>query len=252
MKLLNLNIGINIDNTKQVISLVKDQNPDFATFQEAINATEEGCYIKYHSKNELEKVFEHSAWAPLFIADSKQFEGKTKESFGGKIEQGSLLISQHEILREENQFYYNEYRYGYDITHFHETDWCRSLQNVIVNANAKQLQILNVHGIWNKGKVGNRFTHQQTDFILSKVREDIPCILVGDFNLIPESDDIKKISNRLDNLIVKEGIKSTRTKDKPQLVCDYIFVNHLVKVNSLEVLSSEISDHLPLLLDFEI
>lgn len=59
------------------------------------------------------------------------------------------------------------------------------------------------------------------------------------------------------NLIDKFNIKSTRPDfddglDKGNMVCDYVFVNDKVKVNNFIVSNSNVSDHLPLILDFNI
>ena len=39
---------------------------------------------------------------------------------------------------------------------------------------------------------------------------------------------------------------------KGRFVMDYIFVNDKIKVNNFEVFDTSISDHLPLILDFDI
>lgn len=59
------------------------------------------------------------------------------------------------------------------------------------------------------------------------------------------------------NLIAEFDIISTRPdfddgRDVGNNVVDYIFVNDKIKVKNFEVLDSKISDHLPLILDFEI
>ena len=64
------------------------------------------------------------------------------------------------------------------------------------------------------------------------------------------------MSKRMINLIEKYNIESTRPKfddglDKGNLVCDYIFVNNKVKVKNFRVIDTNISDHLPLILDFD-
>ena len=56
------------------------------------------------------------------------------------------------------------------------------------------------------------------------------------------------------NLIEKYNIESTRPKfddglDKGNLICDYIFVNNKVKVKNFRVINTNISDHLPLILE---
>ena len=36
------------------------------------------------------------------------------------------------------------------------------------------------------------------------------------------------------------------------MICDYVFVNNKIKVNDFRVVDSDISDHLPIILDFDI
>ena len=42
----------------------------------------------------------------------------------------------------------------------------------------------------------------QSDFILSKIRKDIPCIVVGDFNLLPNTKSIEMIDEKMINCTV--------------------------------------------------
>lgn len=259
MKLFNLNVGIKLDNNKEVIELVEKENADICTFQEAMNAVDDSCYEMFKSKNKLVEIneYKYNHFAPLFIASAITKNNEVVRDFGGKAEQGSLLLSKYIIKESYNEFYYNEYKYEYDATHFRELDWCRSIENVILEINGKLLQIINVHGIWNKDKAGDERTINQSNFILSKIRKDIPVIVVGDFNLLPDTESIKLLNNELTNLIDKYNIKSTRPNfddglDTGNIVCDYIFVNDLVKVNDFKVLNNLASDHLPIILDFDI
>ena len=50
MKLLNLNIGIKLDNTNLVIDLINKENSDICTFQETMNAIDDSCFTIYKSK----------------------------------------------------------------------------------------------------------------------------------------------------------------------------------------------------------
>lgn len=97
---------------------------------------------------------------------------------------------------------------------------------------------------------------------LEKVKE--PKILGGDFNLMPDTKSIRMIEETgLTNLIKSYGIKSTRNRiswdqfsEEPgftkQYFADYAFVSHEIKVTNFEVPYTEVSDHLPLILDFEV
>lgn len=259
MKLLDLNIGIKLNNNDEVIKLINTLNPDLCAFQEAMNGTEDSCFDMFKSMNKIIELknYPYNAFAPLFIANGITKNGSMVRDFGGQAEQGSLLISKYIIKEHKNQFYYNEYRYEYDATKFREEDWCRSIQNAIIEIDGKELQIINVHGIWNKDKLGDERTVMQSEFILNNIRNDIPVIVVGDFNLLPGTDSIKLLNNKLNNLMDKYDIKSTRPTfdgglDVGNLVCDYVFVNDKVIVNDFKVINSDISDHLPIILDFDI
>lgn len=108
MKLLNLNVGIKIDNLDQVEKLVKDENADICTFQEAMNGVDESCKDMFKVKNRLEKLYPYNGFAPLFIAEGVTKNGKMHFDFGGRAEQGSLLLSREKIKEHKNEFYYNE------------------------------------------------------------------------------------------------------------------------------------------------
>ena len=71
MKLLDLNIGIKLDNTKEVLDFIKSENADICTFQEAMNAVDDSCFDIFKSKNDIVKLeqYKYNEFAPLFIAD---------------------------------------------------------------------------------------------------------------------------------------------------------------------------------------
>lgn len=259
MRLYNLNIGIKLDNTSDVLENIKQFNADICTFQEAMMAKENSCFDMFKSANIIIKNanYKYNNFSPIYIAKGVEKDGVMVRAFGGLSEQGSLLISKFEINNAQNLFYYNNYKTYYDATYFKEQDWARSIQTCILNINGNPLQIINVHGIWTKDKLGDNRTIKQSQFILEHARKDIPCIIVGDFNLLPNSTSIKILNEQFNNLINLYNIKTTRPTfddglDKGNLVCDYIFVNNKVNVKDFKVVNSNISDHLPLILDFEI
>ena len=65
------------------------------------------------------------------------------------------------------------------------------------------------------------------------------------------------MNNKFRNLVKEKNITSTRPyihdgKEVGGNVVDYIFVNDKIKVNKFEVFKTNISDHYPLILDFDI
>ena len=259
MKLLNLNLGIKLDNSKDVIELIKEEQCDIVAFQEVMRKKDDSVYDIYDSSNVIKSNtnFKYSYFGPLWYARHHIKNNKVTRDFGGTTEQGNEILSKILITKADNVFYYKEYSEFLDTTNFIKEDHPRAFIDAILDIEGREVQIINIHGCWNKNKKDDDRTFLQMGKILSHIRYDIPSIVVGDFNLLPNAKSIEMISKKMINLIEKYNIKSTRPKfddglDKGNLVCDYIFVNDKVEVNDFKVIDTNISDHLPLILDFNI
>ncbi len=84
-----------------------------------------------------------------------------------------------------------------------------------------------------------------------------PTIITGDFNLFPDTESMRVFQNNFVSLVDTHNIQTTRPESNElsnlkRNVVDYIMVSKGITVNSFAVLDSNVSDHLPLVLDFEI
>lgn len=130
----------------------------------------------------------------------------------------------------------------------------RNLQWLECRTDGQEYSIMNLHGLWNgKGKTDNPERLSQS----SRIKEfmdtiKLPKVLCGDFNLKPDTESLKILEQDMDNLVKKFNITSTRTSyyPKEERFADYILVSPEISVNQFEVLKDEVSDHAPLLLDF--
>ncbi len=259
MKLLNINTCIKLDNVNNIVNLISNDEYNIVTLQEVMRKIDDTVFERYNKSNIIRSNtnYKYSFFGPLWIASHHEKSGVISKYFGGLAEQGNEVLSKYPIIQSENVFYYKNYANFTDTTNFRQEDHPRAFENIILDINNKKLQIINVHGIWNKDKMGDERTIKQSDAILSYVREDIPCIVAGDFNLLSDTESIQKMSKKMINLIEKYNIKTTRPVfddglDKGNLVCDYVFINKKVKVNDFKILNSDVSDHFPLVLDFDI
>lgn len=79
-----------------------------------------------------------------------------------------------------------------------------------------------------------------------------PCVLAGDFNLLPDSHSFAVFARLgLADLVTGRGFASTRTDlyEKAQRLADYLLVNDRVRVEAFDVPQAPIvSDHCPLVL----
>ncbi len=141
-----------------------------------------------------------------------------------------------------------------------------------VKLNLRDVQLINVHGIPLPGdKKDTEGRINQSKEILDFVSiGKTPTIIGGDFNLLPNTKSIKMFeSHGFKDLIKGFKIKTTRSNNAwkeskernkgngllffgRQNFADYVFVSPELKVNSFEVPNIEVSDHLPLILDFEV
>jgi endonuclease/exonuclease/phosphatase family metal-dependent hydrolase len=135
-------------------------------------------------------------------------------------------------------------------------DHARNIQYVKVENRSKPVTIINFHGLWNgKGKTDSEDRLIQSDRIvnfLKTLKNNV--VLCGDFNLLPETESIKKLEKfGLRNLITEYNIKSTRTSfyAKADKYADYCFVSKDIKVKDFKVLPDEVSDHAPLYIEIE-
>lgn len=85
-----------------------------------------------------------------------------------------------------------------------------------------------------------------------------PKILAGDFNLLPETKSIRMIEKaNMRNLVTEYKVPSTRTELYRKFIggpkfADYIFSSPEVQVKDFRVLPDVVSDHSPLLVDFNL
>lgn len=109
--------------------------------------------------------------------------------------------------------------------------------------------IVNFHGLWNgQGKYDTNERLLQSDNIVNFLKNiQHPYILCGDFNLLPNTQSLKKLEDLgLRNLIKEFGVVSTRSSHykKPNKFADYMLVSEGIEVNDFRMLPDEISDHL--------
>lgn len=134
----------------------------------------------------------------------------------------------------------------------------RAIQTISLVHEGRPIVISHVHGLWNgKGKTDTPERLGQSRAIRKHVESfGGPLILLGDFNLLPETESLAIVKDGMRDLVHEYGVTSTRSKlytkhEKPVLFADYAFVTPDLPVQHFEVLQDVVSDHLPLLLEIK-
>jgi endonuclease/exonuclease/phosphatase family metal-dependent hydrolase len=99
------------------------------------------------------------------------------------------------------------------------------------------------------------YRSEQADAIAQHIAEtDLPKIVCGDLNDPPISYTYRKISTNLQDAFVAkgEGIGATYAGPVPGLRIDYILFSDNFKIKTYSTPKKQLSDHLPLVADFEL
>lgn len=131
-----------------------------------------------------------------------------------------------------------------------------NMQYFRIAGGGQEYMILNLHGLWNgKGKTDTEDRLEQSrkikEFLKTVTVEKV--LLCGDFNLLPDTKSLAMLEEGMRNLIKEYGITSTRSTlyTKPEKFADYARVSPAVEVKDFKVLQDVVSDHLPLLVEFQ-
>lgn len=134
-----------------------------------------------------------------------------------------------------------------------------TMQSIEFIVKGKKFTVVNIHGTAFPGSKLDTALRLEHSFKIKKFLDSKKGvkIMVGDFNLLPETKSIKILEGNMRNLIKEFNIQRTRSKLSPfygqadfQKFADYTFVSNDIEVKSFQIPRIEISDHLPMILEF--
>ena len=115
--------------------------------------------------------------------------------------------------------------------------------------------VCNLHGHWTPNFKGDNPARLEQSKNIKKLLDgfDGAKILCGDFNVAPDTKSMAILETSMRNLIKEHKITSTRSHfyTKEVKFADYIMVSPGIQVKKFEVIQDIVSDHLPLLLEFD-
>ncbi len=132
-----------------------------------------------------------------------------------------------------------------------------------IETNGKYFDICNVHGVSKPGdKLDTKQRIRQSNKIIDflKIQNSRLTVIGGDFNLDINTQSVNCFENNgYRNLIKDFNINTTRNKNawakypnNKQYFADYVFINSEKKVSNFEVLDCNFSDHLPMIIEFNV
>ena len=242
MKVMTFNIQHALDYQKDIINIdlfvdaIKKYGVDFCGLNEVRG---EGPIDGYTDQTKT-------------IADRLSFYGYFGEAIKvcGTSPYGNAFLSKNgfisvETIKIPDPIVKDETDEDGDLLHYES----RSVIKAVVKHNDKEICFLVTHmGL----AQSERFN--AVDTIVKIIDSlDIPVVLMGDFNSVPQDEVLKPLLDRLDDTdcyaLVKN--KPTYPSYKPEIKIDYIFFRGLKCLN-VTTLEDVISDHFPIIADFEV
>ena len=264
MKLLSLNVALFEANNSKLTQFLQEQGADIVCLQEVVREIEESVLNEYITKTPIDKStsnLKYSFYGPNSVMDNfeqKGFHGKEDFHFdlGGLAEIGNYVRSKYKIVKAQNIFVENHFTYTTDFSNWPDVDF-RAVLVADLDINGKPLRILNYHGIWTRGKLGNEKTLaacRKINTLALEAKGEV--IICGDFNLFPDTPSMKVFEDNFISLGDKFNIKTTRPASNElngsaRNVVDYIWVSKGINAKNFEVIDCDVSDHLPLILEFD-
>lgn len=253
LKILSLNIfegGLFFPN---ILKLLEREQPDIFCLQEVYNGTTVTLPNYYQSINVLQTAFPtyHYHFSPELLCITVE----------GKIDVGNATFSRFPIKEKKTHFFgvpYGEYP---QVSAVHDySKYPQNMQTTVLDVDGKHFSVFNVHGIWGHEGGDNSDRLKMSKIITHEIRGKKPAVLMGDFNVQPETKTIKNIEKHMNNVFQGDLHTSFNTAHKDlekypgyaTAVVDMFFVSKDVTVLKKSVPKDDVSDHLPLLCEVEI
>lgn len=232
------------------------ENTDIFCFQEVFSTTEdihEDSGFRVNLYAEIAKKLDHHKgyFAPCL---NNYLTGAFQPNFTNyPLTSGLAVFIKKEIkVISHGDFFIYKKRGGFNPRDLNSLP--RNIQYLSLICRKEKFTICNFHGIWlKKDKKDNPARLKQSEKIKSFLDGvSGKKILCGDFNLDINTKSIKILENNLRNLIKEYSVKTTRNKHFPgrEKFADYTFVSNDVSVENFTVPDINISDHLPMILEF--
>lgn len=269
IKLLSLNVSIFDENNEKLIRFLRNISSDIVCLQEATRKVDESALDSFITKTAVDKAtpkLTYSFYAPNWsLRDFKQknFHGKRlfQHDFGGFIEYGNYIKTRFKIIEGSSRFIQGHFSLmtDWEWVENHPGEEPRMVQIAdLIISESQKLRVINYHGIWSKDKQGNEQTLLASRKLIHFADEvNYPAIICGDFNLFPDTESIRILKDSFISLVDEFRVMYTRPKSNElsftkRNVVDYIFISKEIEAKTFKVIDSDVSDHLPLLLEFNI
>ncbi|MBP7832564.1 MAG: endonuclease/exonuclease/phosphatase family protein [Candidatus Levybacteria bacterium] len=175
----------------------------------------------------------------------------------GNIESGNAIFSKFKIIDSTNTFFDVPYK---TFDEQSQTDFSYNPQTILgakLDVNGVECNAFSVHGIWGHDGRDSDRRLKMGEIIIEQIKDKQNVILGGDFNINPDTQTISSIERYVKSVFENTLTSTFNMKHKTDggyatATVDMMFCSKHIKVLSKECLDINISDHLPLVVEFEL
>ncbi len=247
-KFIQLNLWFSGKLFDNALEFLSKESPDILALQEIYWPQTNRSESRFNSLQILKKELglHHVDFAPSFL------DIGVEDSLWGLA-----VLSKYPHVRSQSTFINGSFHAFVRDKLIDFSDIPRNLQHTTIEINNTSIHILNMHGIWGFDEDDNERRLAMADKIIAQIPFNEPTILCGDLNVGQHTKTIAKLERRLQNVFKGELTTSFNTNVKKgggfaQSVVDFVFVSNHLKVLQHKAPVVDVSDHLPLVCEFEI
>jgi endonuclease/exonuclease/phosphatase family metal-dependent hydrolase len=234
----------------QIASLITEIKPDIITAQEVFSADSKIVFPD-RSMNILQEMQVASALPHTYFSPIHGFSVDDRY-----VEMGNAILSKFPMVSSETIFTNGEQEKHVNDTAHRHIENTRNAQFVQLQVSEGQLlNVLNHHAHWEPTPEGSQLSADRIQIVIDKIRKlNGPTVFGGDFNVNPGTQVMRLFDGLLEDLTATQNIPSTLSVlgKVPNVACDHILVNGDIKVSSFAASEQLVSDHKPLILEFEL
>lgn len=237
-------------NWKQIVNFVEKNEIRLMGFQEVDNNLKRTEFL-----NITEKIAQSLGYH--FAYSSSVENQKTGTFAGGQF--GNCVISKFPILENKRHFLSSPEEWNGTAT----TE-PRTLLETKIKIGNKIVCFMTLHLGYSREFKTTDIKLRQIEKVIEVIRnnKDLPIILLGDFNSLPENQEIGKIKQYLKDVDAKNTLKTWTMYDFEyqnwkvptglNFKIDYIFVSESIKHETPKIDVNNISDHVPVIVKLEL
>ncbi len=248
MRLLQVNIWQG-KLSREVLELVATLQPDIISLQEAFSSEQEvavpdrmlNCFELIQQQSGLA----YSFFSPTYAADYATVNAKF----------GNGIISRFPLADTKTIFINGSYTPDYNPSTYIDGNNIRNLQIATVQAEQQAFVLANHHAYWLPDPLGDAVSLESMKRVKQNLETvSLPLIFAGDLNVRPESPSMRVFDGFLEDLTATHKLPTTLSSlgKAKNVACDHVLISPAITVNNYGVRDELVSDHLAIVLDFEV